>query len=267
VSVRGLGLSYQDGAGRGVGSSTRRWAVRGVDLEVSAREILGLVGGSGSGKSSLARCIAGLQVFQEGEVAFADGTLLTPGKRAAVPRLRGVQMAYQDPTMSLNPRRSVGSTLREILTVHQLCPRGQRDQRVRELLDDVGLPARVAQLRPSEMSGGMCQRVAIARALALEPRLLVADEIVSALDASVQAQVLNLLLDVRERTGIAVLFITHDLAVVNQVCDRMVVLNSGSVVETGPVAEVLRQPRDPYTRRLMESANTVQAPPVRDSEA
>jgi ABC-type glutathione transport system ATPase component len=258
AAVTGLGVSYRrsSGSGQDDGVGDRTWAVRGVDLRVRPGEIVGLVGGSGSGKSTLARCVAGLQRFQEGRIAFDDGGVLTPGTRPRVPRVRGVQMAYQDPTLSLNPRRTVGSILREILAVHGLCPRHERAARVAHLLDQVGLPARTADLTPAAMSGGMCQRVAIARALALQPRLLVADEVVSALDASVQAQVLNLLLDTRDRTGIGMLFITHDLAVVNQVCDQVVVLERGRVVETGEVTEVLGRPRHDYTRRLMAAADT-----------
>ena len=256
VRLEGLGMTYAAEARRG-SAGTQPWAVRGVTLAVGPGQIVGLVGGSGSGKSTLARCVAGLQPFQEGTVTFDDGVILRPGASTLVPRLRGVQMAYQDPALSLNPRRSVGSVLREILAVHRLCPKGDRNARVGDLLESVGLPAGTARLRPAAMSGGMCQRVAIARALALEPRLLVADEVVSALDASVQAQVLNLLLDTRDRTGVAILFITHDLAVVNQVCDSVVVLESGRAVEEGPVASVLAGPRHPYTRQLMAAATTL----------
>lgn len=262
VSVDRLSMAY---AARGKDGAF--WAVRDVSLQVGAGEIVGLVGGSGSGKSSLARCVAGLQPFQQGRIRFDDGTVLEPGSTRSVPRVRGVQMAYQDPAQSLNPRRTVRSVLEEILSVHRLCNRDERADRVRSLLADVGLKPDAAELLPSAMSGGMCQRVAIARALALEPHLLIADEIVSALDASVQAQVLNLLLDTRDRTGISVLFITHDLAVVNQVCDRVLVLSEGRVVEEGAVAQVLAHPKDEYTKRLMAAANTVDFDFTRGAEA
>jgi peptide/nickel transport system ATP-binding protein len=253
VRTSSLCMSY----GNARRMETPRWIVDSVDLEVFPGEIVGLVGGSGSGKSSLARCIAGLQRFNQGFIEYESDLKVMPGGKQKVPRIRGVQMAFQDPTQSLNPRRSVGSVLNEILAVHALCARDQRSTRVAELLNQVGLDARVAKLRPAQMSGGMCQRVALARALSLEPGLLIADEVVSALDASVQAQVLNLLLDLRDETGIAVLFITHDVAVVRQICDRVIVLQSGRIVEQGTVEEVLSHPEHAYTRELMSAANSI----------
>lgn len=234
-----------------------QWTVDSVDIEVFPREIVGLVGHSGSGKSSLGRCIAGLQRFDQGFIEYGSNLKVMPGGKQTVPRIRGVQMAFQDPMQSLNPHRSVGSILNEILAVHGLCARDQRTVRIAEFLNKAGLDARVAKLRPAQMSGGMCQRVALARALALEPRLLIADEVVSALDASVQAQVLNLLLDLRDETGIAVLFITHNVAVVRQICDRVIVMKSGHIVEQGTVDEVLSHPRSVYTRDLMSAANSI----------
>jgi len=188
-----------------------------------------------------------------GEIRY-EGTLASSaGRRPAFPRVRGVQTVYQDPNSALNPRRSVGSLINEVLRVHRLVPRSEVADRCSDLLARVGLSASIKPRRPRELSGGMCQRVAIARALAFEPKILVADEIVSALDASVQAQVLNLLVDLRERTGIAILLITHDLAVVNQACERVAVMHDGEVVETGPTAEVLRRPRHTYTVSLIEA--------------
>ncbi len=225
----------------------------GVDLSISPGEILGIVGQSGSGKTTLANCLTGLMPIASGTIEFEGDPLVLHRSRAAPPRVRGVQMAYQDPYSTLNPRRTIGSILTEILHVHRLCPRSQIRRRCMQLLSLVGLAEDVLARRPGELSGGMRQRVAIARALALEPRVLVADEIVSALDASVQAQVLNLVLDLRDSTGIAVAFVTHDLAVVSQVCDRVMVMRDGQVVEQGETRSVLDSPSHEYTRLLVAS--------------
>ncbi len=228
-------------------------AVRAVTLDIQPGESVGLVGESGSGKTTLGNCIVGLMPLAAGEISY-DGRLASGARtRPAFPRVRGVQTVYQDPNSALNPRRSVGSLINEVLLVHRMVPRAEVGDRCTDLLARVGLSASIKSRRPRELSGGMCQRVAIARALAFEPRILVADEIVSALDASVQAQVLNLLVELRAQTGIALLLITHDLAVVNQACDRVVVMHDGEAVEAGPTAEVLRQPRHAYTVSLLEA--------------
>jgi peptide/nickel transport system ATP-binding protein len=228
-------------------------AVREVTLDLNRGESVGLVGESGSGKTTLGNCIAGLMPLAAGEIRYQGTPVSRPGGRLTFPRVRGVQIVYQDPQEALNPHRSVGSLISEVLRVHGLVPRSAVSARCSELLARVGLDASVKPLRPRYLSGGMCQRVAIARALAFEPRVLVADEIVSALDASVQAQVLNLLAELRERTGIAILLITHDLAVVNQSCDRVAVMHDGEIVETGPVTDVLTRPRHPYTGSLIRA--------------
>jgi peptide/nickel transport system ATP-binding protein len=228
-------------------------AVREVSLGIQPGESVGLVGESGSGKTTLGNCVVGLMRLTAGEIWYAGTLASSAGKRPAFPRARGVQTVYQDPNSALNPRRSVGSLINEVLLVHRMVPRSEVAGRCTDLLAQVGLSASIKSRRPRELSGGMCQRVAIARALAFEPRILVADEIVSALDASVQAQVLNLLVELRARTGIALLLITHDLAVVNQACDRVVVMHEGEAVETGPTADVLRHPRDEYTVSLLEA--------------
>lgn len=236
------------------------WALDQVTMAILPGEVLGLVGQSGSGKSTLAHCLGGLTEVDDGRVLVDGQVVGQPGRRARVPRVRGVQMAFQDPTSTLNPRRRIGSVLAEILSVHRMCPRADVEDRAVELLARVGLPERVMRERPAALSGGMCQRVALARAMALEPRLLIADEIVSALDASVQAQILNLVLELRETTDLAVLFVTHDLAVVSQVCDRVIVLTEGRVVEEGPTRQVLDDPSHPYTRGLIAAIPTL---PVR----
>lgn len=239
-------------------------AVSGATLEVFAGESVGLVGESGSGKTTLGLCIAGLLVPTSGEVSFRGEVVNAPGRRPSVPRLRGVQIVFQDPSSTLNPRRTVGSVLEEILRVHGLCQRDDASERVAELLELVGLPHQLAARRPSRLSGGQRQRVSIARALALDPELVVADEIVSALDASVQAQILNLLADLRASLGLTLVFVSHDLAVVRQVCDRIVVMHEGRLVESGDAEELLAHPRHPYTQDLLAAVPSLHA---RDSHA
>jgi ABC-type glutathione transport system ATPase component len=229
-----------------------------VSLSIRAGECLGLVGQSGSGKSTLGNCIAGLLPIETGEVRYRENVVASAGTIARLPRVRGVQVVYQDPYSALNPRRTVGSVLREILLVHRLTTRAGVHARCVELVEQVGLDAGVLSRRPRELSGGICQRVAITRALAFEPELLIADEVVSALDASIQAQVLNLLADLRDRTGVSMLFITHDLAVVNQLADRVVVLHEGRVVEEGETGSVLRAPQHSYTRSLLAAVPSLE---------
>jgi peptide/nickel transport system ATP-binding protein len=228
-------------------------AVREVTLGIDGGESVGLVGESGSGKTTLGNCAAGLMPLAAGEIRYQGALVSRPGGRLAFPRVRGVQIVYQDPYSALNPHRSIGSLISEVLRVHRLVPRSAVAGRCADLLARVGLDASLKPLRPRDLSGGMRQRVAIARALAFEPRILVADEIVSALDASVQAQVLNLLAGLRERTGIAILLITHDLAVVNQSCDRVAVMHDGEIVETGPTTDVLARPRHAHTGSLIKA--------------
>jgi len=241
------------GRRRSPGSGDPLPALADVHLTVHTGESLGIVGESGSGKTTLGKCVVGLMPISAGQILFRGQVVGGPGRAADVPRVNGVQMVYQDPYSALNPKRTVGSTLREILTVHKLCARPQAHERSAELLESVGLSADILKRRPRSLSGGMCQRVAIARALAFGPAVLVADEVVSALDASVQAQVLNLIADTREAAGLSVIFITHDLAVVNQVCDRVIVLNRGAVVESGNTEDILNTPSDPYTRSLIDA--------------
>jgi oligopeptide/dipeptide ABC transporter ATP-binding protein len=225
-------------------------AVDGVDLDLVAGETLGLVGESGCGKSTLGRCIVGLYEPTGGEVRY-DGALLTAARDRST--RRRIQIVFQDPYSSLNPRMTVRQTLRELLRVHDMVPRDSVDVRCRELVDLVGLGPRTLDAYPRQFSGGQRQRVSIARALALEPELLVADEPVSALDVSVQATVLNLLDGLRERLGLTMLLIAHNLAVVRHVCDRVAVMYLGRIVETAPVEELFANPRHPYTQALLRA--------------
>ncbi|HXF73975.1 MAG TPA: ABC transporter ATP-binding protein [Actinomycetota bacterium] len=251
LAVEGLRKTFLPGRGR------RVEALRGVSLVVEEGESVGLVGESGSGKTTLGRCLVGLEEPDAGriEIGGLDASRIGRLSRSERTTLRRtVQMIFQDPYSTLNPRHSVGWTLGEALRTVEPALRGAALRRaVAELLDRVGLPAAYAARRPAALSGGERQRVAIARALAVRPRLLVCDEPVSALDVSVQAQILNLFRRLQEETGIAYLFITHDLAVVRQVADRLYVLYRGEVVEEGPADVVLSRPQHPYTRRLIAS--------------
>jgi oligopeptide/dipeptide ABC transporter ATP-binding protein len=225
-------------------------AVDGVDLEVAAGETVGLVGESGCGKSTLGRCIVGLYEPTAGEVRY--GGALLPAKRDRATR-RQMQMIFQDPYSSLNPRMTVRQMLRELLKVHEVVPTERVDERCRELLDLVGLSPRALDAYPRQFSGGQRQRVSIARALALEPRLLVADEPVSALDVSVQATILNLLEELREKLGLSILLIAHNMAVVRHTCDRVAVMYLGRIVESAPTEALFGDPRHPYTQGLLRA--------------
>lgn len=226
-------------------------AVRGVSFDIARGQVLGLVGESGSGKSTIAGTLTGLVPIHSGSVQV-DG-LEVAG--ASGRKLRGVRsqtgIVFQNPASSLNPRRSVGASIGQPLQLHTDLTNAQRHQRVNELLEAVRLPASMAQRYPHEMSGGQRQRVAIARALALQPKLLIADEPTSALDVSVQAVVLELLANLQHELGFACLFVSHDLAVVEQVASQVVVLRQGQVVEAGKTTQVLSAPSDPYTQALV----------------
>ncbi|MFJ9313220.1 dipeptide ABC transporter ATP-binding protein [Pimelobacter simplex] len=228
-------------------------AISDVSLQVAPGEVVGLVGESGSGKTTLGRLAAGLVPLAEGQVLLRGTDVLAAPRAERRSLRRGLAFVHQDPEASLDPRFTVGASIREPLDIHQVGTTDERDARVTELLDAVQLPASYAARRPRELSGGQRQRIALARALALEPTLLVADEPTSALDVSVQARVLELFRDLQERLGFACLFISHDLAVVHQVADRVAVLRAGQVVEEGPVGAVFTRPREDYTRRLLDA--------------
>jgi peptide/nickel transport system ATP-binding protein len=257
VSAEGVSRSF---AARGWFASGRPiQAVSEVSLAIGRGEALGLVGESGSGKSTIGRLLLGLLKPTAGRVLL-DGvdlaTLRGPALRTA---RRRMQLVFQDPYGSLDPRRRVGGQIADGLAIHGIVKRAERRDRVEALLAQVGLPSAHADRYPHEFSGGQRQRVAIARALATEPDMLVADEPVSALDVSVQAQVLALLADLRGRLGLGLLFISHDLAVVRSLCDQVIVLYLGRVMERGPAADVLREPRHPYTRALLSAAPGIDA--------
>ncbi|MFB7381145.1 dipeptide ABC transporter ATP-binding protein [Kitasatospora purpeofusca] len=229
-------------------------AVEGLGLRIAPGETLGLVGESGSGKSTTSRVLAGLQPATAGTVRY-DGLDATRPDRALRRRLaKEVQLVFQDPYASLNPRRTVAQTLETPLRLHTALGTAERRQRSAELLEQVGLPADHLDRYPHEFSGGQRQRIGIARALAAEPRLIIADEPVSALDVSVQAQVLNLLMELRERLGVAFLFVSHDLAVVRHFCDRVAVMHRGRLVESTDRDRLFAAPHTDYTRELLAAA-------------
>jgi oligopeptide/dipeptide ABC transporter ATP-binding protein len=227
-------------------------AVRGVSFDIRRGETLALVGESGSGKTTTARGLLRLTEPSAGTVTF-DGIDVRAATTAALRRLRErMQIVFQDPYSSLNPRIAVGAALAEVLGVHRIGRAGRdRKERVVSLLADVGLGAEIASRYPHELSGGQRQRVGIARALAVDPELLVLDEPVSALDTSVQAQIINLLEDLQRQRGLAYLFVAHDLAVVHHTADRIAVMYLGEIVEEGPVDAVFEHPRHPYTEALL----------------
>ena len=230
-------------------------AVNDVSFGIPEAGSLAIVGGSGSGKTTIARMIVGLERPTNGTITACGRDRSQPARSARDRRRRGreVQIVFQDPYTSLDPRHSAEATIDEVLRLHHDWPAGRRRARIAELVDLVGLDTRQARALPRALSGGQRQRVAISRALAAEPRILILDESVSALDVSIQAQVLNLLADIRDETGVSYILISHDLAVVRQLADQAIVLYLGTVVERGATARVLDNPQHPYTQRLRAS--------------
>ncbi|HWD83006.1 MAG TPA: ABC transporter ATP-binding protein [Kribbella sp.] len=238
----------------GVFSRDRVYALTGADLTVAAGETVGIVGESGCGKSTLAKVLVGVQQPSAGTASFRGRDIwsMKPAERREAIGT-GTGMIFQDPSTALNRRLPVQRVLRDPLDVHHRGTVAQRNERVRELMALVGLPRSVADAVPGQLSGGQRQRVAIARALALEPSLLVADEPTSALDVSVRAQILNLLLDLKERLGLAMVFVSHDIQTVRRMSDRVVTMYLGRIVEQAPAAGIGRQARHPYTRALFSA--------------
>ena len=234
-------------------------ALDDVSLAVKPGETVGIVGETGSGKSTLAQCIVGLVSPTQGEILL-NQKAMSQTRKARIARALDVQMIFQDPHSSLNPRRRVGSMLREVLRVHKLCPPTAVNARIDELLEMVGLASDTADRYPRHLSGGQRQRVAIARALAFRPKLVVADEVVSALDAAIQAQILNLLRDLHEQTGMTLILISHNLAVVRYVCQRIGIMYRGKLVEEGPTSKILQFPQHEYTRTLLGAVLPVPIP-------
>ncbi|MGP9789118.1 ABC transporter ATP-binding protein [Roseinatronobacter sp. NSM] len=226
-------------------------AVDGVSFDLYPGRTLAIVGESGSGKSTTGYAVMGMEEPTSGQVLIngKDRAQMTPAERHAV--TRQLQLVFQDPASALNPRMKVRHCIAEPLEIHGIGNAASRAQRVRELLDLVGLPDSALERLPREFSGGQKQRIVIARALALNPKVIICDEAVSALDVSIQSQILNLLLDLQARLGLAYLFISHDLSVVRHISDDIAVMHRGRVVEAGPTDQLFAQTRDPYTRQLL----------------
>jgi peptide/nickel transport system ATP-binding protein len=262
LSVRDLHTRYA------IGKQVLR-AVDGVSFEVEPGETVGLVGESGCGKSTLGKTILRLVPSAEGEIVL-DGTDITRlGDSAMAPHRRRLQMIFQDPFGSLNPRQTIRTVLDTALKVHRQGDRSERERRMEEIVTRVGLPADALDRYPHEFSGGQRQRIGIARALVLRPALIVCDEPVSALDVSIQAQILNLLVDLKRDLGLSYLFISHDLSVVRYFADRVLVMYLGRIVESASHATLWRDPRHPYTRALFAAVPSADpthkrgAPPIK----
>lgn len=259
IELDGVHVSYRSRSG-GVFHRDRVHALTDANLAVRQSEVLGVVGESGCGKSTLAKVLVGLQKPTEGTVTFHDRDLWAmPGSRRRRDFGAEVGVIFQDPSTALNPRLPVGRILRDPLDVHRRGTERERRERVEELLDLVGLPGHVIRALPGQLSGGQRQRVAIARALALGPKLIVADEPTSALDVSVRAQVLNLLVELRESLDLGMVFISHDIQTVRYLADRIAVVYLGRIVEEGPAADVVEAPAHPYTKALFSATPSLLA--------
>jgi len=228
-------------------------AVDGVSFDIMPGETLGLVGESGCGKSTLGRCIARLYQPTSGAVVFNGTDISRLGRKPLMPFRRDIQMIFQDPMESLNSRHTVGEILEEPFIVQNIGDKAFRRQRVKELLEVVGLPARSVTRYPFEFSGGQRQRIGIARSIALNPKLIICDEPVSALDVSIQSQILNLLIDLQKEFNLSYLFIAHDLAVVKHISDRIAIMYLGKIVESGDGESIYRTARHPYTQSLISA--------------
>ncbi len=254
LKIKNLCVNYE--LGGGLFSASKKnilKAVNNVSFEIKKGEILGLVGESGSGKTTTGRAIIRLAPISSGEVLFDGTALQNLSEKDFRPYRKRVQMIFQDPFNSLNPRMSVAQIISEPLDIHFKFSKAQKEKRISELLERVGLSAASAAKFPHEFSGGQRQRIGIARALAVEPEFIICDEPVSALDVSVQAQIINLLEDLRKDLGLSMLFIAHDLAVVEHISDRIIVMTNGEIVEEGEAENLCANPKHEYTKKLIAS--------------
>ncbi len=257
LQARGLDMHFAITGGLLKRTVGRVRAVTGVDLELHASEVLGVVGESGCGKTTLARVLTGLYPPTKGQVFFSGRDLQAMAPDEKRQMSRQVQMVFQDPFASLNPRQRISQILNLPFDLHGMPGGSQREQRIQELMQLVGLDATHLQRWPHEFSGGQRQRIGIARALALQPQVVVLDEPLSALDMSIQSQVLNLLVDLQARLKLSYLFVSHDLSVVQFLCDRVAVMYLGRIVETATAAELFAQPLHPYTQSLLAAAPSI----------
>jgi oligopeptide/dipeptide ABC transporter ATP-binding protein len=253
LEVRGLKMHFPVKEGVLLRAARFNKAVDGVTLHINPGETLGLVGESGCGKSTLGRCIARLYEPTAGQIMFEGQDIGRLKGRRLLPHRKHIQMIFQDPMESLNSRHTVGDILEEPFIVQKIGDRQSRNKRVLELLEIVGLPSRSVSRYPFEFSGGQRQRICIARSIALNPKLIICDEPVSALDVSIQSQILNLLNDLQKELGLSYLFIAHDLAVVKHISDRIAIMYLGKIVESGAGQEIYHNPQHPYTRSLMSA--------------
>lgn len=259
IEIQDLRVSFRSRTG-GIFKPAMIHAVQGVNLKLMPGETIGIVGESGCGKSTTANVMCGLQAPTSGRVIFngEDVTKRTRKQRRKMGRM--VSVVFQSPATALNARMTIHDQLLDPMLVHKIGTPEQREARVRELIAMVGLPDSALAALPGQLSGGQRQRVAIARALSLNPDVIIADEPTSALDVSVRAQILNLLTDLKEKLGLAMVFISHDIQTVRYISDRIVVMNKGQIVEEGPAAELLANPTDDYTRKLLGAAPSLLHP-------
>lgn len=229
-------------------------AVDDISFSLDQKEVLGIVGESGSGKSTAARASIRLIEPTEGEIYFEEENLLALNKTEMQYIRKEIQMVFQDPYASLNPRQTVGESIGEALLYHRMVSnRSEQRQEVAAVLEQIGLSSDVMDRYPHQFSGGQQQRLCIGRAIAMKPKMIICDEAVSALDVSVQAQILNLLVELQEKLGLSYLFISHDLSIVRHICDRVVVMHKGKIVEQGTVEDIFNDPKNPYTQTLLKA--------------
>jgi len=253
LSVKNLVVSYATGGGLFSASKKILNAVDDISFDVAEGEVVGLVGESGSGKTTSGRAVIGLAPISSGEIFFESKKINGLSRREFMPYRKQIQMVFQDPFASLDPRMKVGKIISEPIDIHFKMTSVEKSKRIANLLELVGLESDFANRYPHEFSGGQRQRIGIARALAVEPKFLICDEPVSALDVSVQASIINLLEDLKESLNLSMLFIAHDLAVVEHISDRILVMTKGKIVEEGLSEKVIANPKHPYTRSLIDA--------------